>query len=484
MKKYVMLNHFSWLIMKKMFRAINAVVFSVLLVTANVYALPARLDVLFVLDNSGTMKSNDPEFMTRRSVLKLTKAFTQDTRVGVVVFDVKADFAMPLTSVANTDFENEVKNSLRRLSYTGKYTNIPIAIERAVYDLKLHGRKDAEKVVIFMTDGFIDSGNAKKDIGLATWLKEDLTLEAKNAGIRIFSLAFTEEADFELIQTLSVKTGGGYYRAGKMEDLEKVFDAIQQAILFPPVNTHSIVEKDGFLMELIGGAFAIIIISGIAVIFLRAKGNKKDINPNSNNQPKLPEAMLLDVESITGKNEILLTKKEITIGRAVDGVKPSVDIAIPQNTISALHASIEYRDNSFFITDRRSTNKTYLNNQPLTPDAPKKLKSGDLVTFDKFKFKFIVKEQIGSGGTVFQPGTAGGTIIRQSGISPDPKPEPGVIGDQGPVDEEGTHVKPGVCSTHPSYKATEVCPVCKKGFCAECMVEKSGQRICRQCAGD
>lgn len=133
MKKYVILNQFSCLIMKKMFRAINAVVFSVLLVTANVYALPARLDVLFVLDNSGTMKSNDPEFMTRRSVLKLTKAFTQDTRVGVVVFDVKADFAMPLTSVANPDFENEVKNSLRRLSYTGKYTNIPIAIERAVY---------------------------------------------------------------------------------------------------------------------------------------------------------------------------------------------------------------------------------------------------------------------------------------------------------------------------------------------------------------
>jgi Mg-chelatase subunit ChlD len=297
--------------MKKMFRAINAVVFSVLLVTANVYALPARLDVLFVLDNSGTMKSNDPEFMTRRSVLKLTRAFSQDSRVGVVVFDSKADFAMPLTSLANPDFENAVKNSLRRLSYTGKYTNYPIAIERAVYDLKLHGRKDAEKVVIFMTDGFIDSGNAKKNIGLATWLKEELTLEAKNAGIRIFSLVFTEEADFELIQTLSVKTGGGYYRAGKMEDLEKVFDAIQQAILLPPVKTQSLVEKDGFLMELIGSAFAIIIISGIAVIFLRAKGNKKEINPNSNNQPKLPEAMLPDEESITGKNKILLTKKEI-----------------------------------------------------------------------------------------------------------------------------------------------------------------------------
>jgi len=468
-------------------KAVIAFVFSVLFITANVYALPERVDILFVLDNSGSMKKNDPELMTHQSVLKLTKALKQDSRVGVVVFDVKADFAMPLTSVANPDFETDVKNSLRRLNYNGKYTNIPIAIEKAVYDLKQHGRKDTEKVIIFMTDGFIDSGNAKKDAELAKWLKEDLTVEAKNAGIKIFSLAFTEEADFELIQTLALKTGGGYFRAGKMEDLEKVFDAIQQAILLPPGKTQPIVEKDGFPMEWVGGAFTIVVILGIVVISLRSKGNKKEIHQNptvdKNKQPKLPEAILRDMESITGKNEILLTKREITIGRAVDGVKPSVDIAIPQNTISALHASIEYRDNSFIITDRRSTNKTYLNNQPLSPDAPKKMKSGDFVTFDKYKFQFIVTEEIGSGGTVFQPGTAGGTIIRPSGILHEPKPEPGDIG-HGQGDEEETHVKPGVCEIHHSYKATEICPVCKKGFCVECMVEKNGQMMCRQCAGD
>ncbi len=486
-KQQVILNVFRWLKIKKMYGGVNVVVFSVLFLTSNVYALPARLDIIFVLDNSGSMKQNDPELMTHQSVLKLTKALNQDSRVGVVVFDVKADFAMPLTSVANPDFEKDVKNSLSRLNYNGKYTNIPKALERAVYDLKQHGRKDAEKVIIFMTDGFIDSGNAKKDVELAKWLKEDLAVEAKNAGIKIFSLAFTEEADFELIQTLAVKTGGGYFRAGKMEDLEKVFDAIQQAILYPPAKTQPIVEKDGLPMEWVGGAVAIVILLGIVVISLRSKGNKKEIHQtpsvNSNKQQKLPDAILRDIESITGKKEIVLSKSEITIGRAVDGVKPSVDIAIPQNTVSALHASIEFRDNTFFITDRRSTNKTYLNNQPLSSDVARKLKSGDHVTFDKYKFQFIVKEQISSGGTVFQPGTAGGTIIRPSGILHEPKPEPGDIG-HGQKDEEGTHVKPGVCEIHHSYKATEICPVCKKGFCAECMVEKNGQRICRQCADD
>ncbi|NMW20430.1 MAG: VWA domain-containing protein [Chlorobiaceae bacterium] len=467
-------------------KAFIAFVFAVLFINANVYALPARLDILFVLDNSGSMKKNDPELMTHQSVLKLTKTLIQDSRVGVVVFDVKADFAMPLTSVANPDFEKDVKNSLRRLNYNGKYTNIPKALERAVYDLKQHGRKDADKVIIFMTDGFIDSGNAKKDVELAKWLKEDLTAEAKNAGIKIFSLAFTEEADFELIQTLAVKTGGGYFRAGKMEDLEKVFDAIQQAILLPQ-KTQPIVEKDGLPMEWVGGTFAIAVILGIVVISLRSKGNKKEIHQtpsvNSNMQPKLPEAILRDIESITGKKEIVLSKSEITIGRAVDGVKPSVDVAIPQNTVSALHALIEYRDKTFFITDRRSTNKTYLNNQPIASDVARKLKSGDFVTFDKYKFQFIVKEQISSGGTVFQPGTAGGTIIRPLGTSSDLKPEPVVTG-HGQEDEEGTHVKPGVCEIHHSYKATEICPVCKKGFCTECMVEKNGQKMCRQCADD
>jgi hypothetical protein len=325
-----------------------------------------------------------------------------------------------------------------------------------------------------------------------------------------------------LIQSLAVKTGGGYYRAVKKEDLQNVFSNIQQAILAPrtktaaPTTAEPKEEKEGFSKGLLIVAVVGLIVLGIVVIIVISKGRKKeiyDIKPGpvgvpDKKQPAVPDAILEDMGSVTGKKELRLSKREMTIGRAVDDGKPAVDVAIPQNTVSALHAVIEYRDNSFFVTDRRSSNKTYLNNQVLVSDVAQRLKSGDIITFDKYKFRFIIKEQTGRSGTVLRPAAAGGTILRPQGspepkaqqpvqaekvgsgqLPPEPKPqqpEPASAPEPNPPvkddDEGGTHLKPKFCEIHPSFKATEFCPVCKKGYCTECMVEKDGKRICSKCA--
>ena len=470
----------------------------------------SQQDLLFVLDNSGSMKTHDPEFMTRTAVSDLVEGLSTDARVGIVIFDTKAAYAMPLASIEEEEFRNTVLASLNQLTYQGKDTNIPIAIEKALYELRENGREDATKSIIFMTDGFIDTGDTDKDNKLGEWLKNELTVEAKKSGIRIYSLAFTEDADFELIQTLAVKTGGSYYRAGNIGDLEKVFENIIQAVLAPqPEETAKVQEKtttivkevvttrkEGLSREVLIAAIVIVglIILGIVAITMRSRGgnNKPYKNNSSGNgmgdQPDMPDAILEDLGSITDQNEIPINKKEMTIGRVSDDGETSVDIAIPQNTVSALHASIEFRDNSFYITDRRSTNKTYLNNDLLAPDVPKRLKSGDIVAFDKYTFKFIVREQTRETGTVLRPGAIGGTVMRQQGDEAAPAPEPPVGGGgdlpdkrEAEDDDDATQVK-GACEIHESFKATDVCPVCKKNFCNECMVEKDGKRICVQCA--
>lgn len=484
--------------MKTIYSAVAVFFLTMLLFSSEIHALTPQLDILFVLDNSGTMIKHDPEFLTHKVAANFIQGLSKDSRVGFIIFDVKADLEMPLTSLATTDLEKSVANTLRKLSYNGKYTNIPMAIEKAIYELKQNGRKDAKKLIIFMTDGYIDTGNAKKDGELGKWLKDDLTLDAKNAGIRIFSLAFSEEADFELIQTLAVKTEGGYYRALTEKDLQTVFSSIQQTILTlqkkAETKVEPKVEKEDFSRGLPLVAVVGLIVLGVVVIIVISRGRRKDIHDFNlehvadKKQPAMPDAILEDMESTTGKKEIQVSKREITIGRAVDDGNPSVDIAIPQNTVSALHAIIEYRDNTFFVTDRRSKNKTYLNNQALSSDVAQRLKSGDVIAFDKYKFRFIIKEQTGMSGTVLRPAAAGGTIIRPQVLSPEsnalqPAPDASPL-QRAPADndEEGTHVKPDVCEIHPSYKATEICPVCKKGYCTECMVEKDGRKICRKCA--
>ena len=54
-------------------------------------ALPQPVDVVFVLDNSGSMKANDPEFLTRRAVSNFVDALAADAtlhgRVALVLFD-------------------------------------------------------------------------------------------------------------------------------------------------------------------------------------------------------------------------------------------------------------------------------------------------------------------------------------------------------------------------------------------------------------
>ena len=65
------------------------------------------------------------------------------------------------------------------------------------------------------------------------WMREELAADAADSGIRMFSIAFTENADFFLIQSLAKRTGGEYFRALTPDDLAGVFGSVQAALVAP-----------------------------------------------------------------------------------------------------------------------------------------------------------------------------------------------------------------------------------------------------------
>ncbi|MBA3037300.1 MAG: VWA domain-containing protein, partial [Desulfobacterium sp.] len=87
--------------MKTTYSAIAIFFLTILFFFSSSFALSSKSDILFVLDNSGSMKKNDPEFLTRKAVTNLIEGLNKDSRVGFVIFDNKADLAMPLTSIVN-----------------------------------------------------------------------------------------------------------------------------------------------------------------------------------------------------------------------------------------------------------------------------------------------------------------------------------------------------------------------------------------------
>jgi len=392
----------------------------------------AELDIVFVLDNSGSMRNNDPNFITREVVTNFVSDLGERARLGMVIFDENAELIEPLTSLDNSEIRASFLKGLDLIDFRGKFTNSPAGIERAVYELKTNGRRDAEKIIIFLTDGIVDTGNKNQDLEKENWLKEDLTQDSKNAGIRIFGIAFTDNADFRLIQTLAVRTGGEYFRVFEVGDLQVVFTKIKGIIAkAPPTKTDvSLAEAKPVAPALQKGpeekqtqarpAMAskeynwlflalsgLVVVMGLAVLVQVAR-RKKAHSPGPitakgtagsilDSGPPMPQAVLIDVgKAVSPESLTLPLKKDVLrIGRDKGN-----DIIISRETVSSFHATIQYKDGYFYLEDLRSTNGTRLNNDKLRHNEPVRLKSGDRIDFSIHEFRFLIPDQTPLGETV------------------------------------------------------------------------------------
>lgn len=391
----------------------------------------AELDIVFVLDNSGSMRNNDPNFITKEVVTNFLGGLGERSHLGMVIFDETATLVVPLTSLANAEVRTRFLESLDVINFKGKFTNSPAGIERAIYELKTNGRQDTNKIIIFLTDGIVDTGNKSQDLEKENWLKEDLTRESKNAGIRIFGIAFTDDADFRLIQTLAIRTDGEYFRVFEVADLQEVFARIKRIIAKPsiqetivstaktnrvaPIEPQEVSAKQRQVLpemakkqrsSLVVILSGVIVLLALIVLLVMRKRKTQVAQPTTDQrtggrilaaEPRLPQAVLIDVgQAISTESLTLpLNKDTLRIGRDVGN-----DIVIARKTISSFHATIEYKGGYFYIEDLRSTNGTRLNDDKLRHNEPVRLKSGDKIDFSIHEFRFLIPDQTPLGETV------------------------------------------------------------------------------------
>jgi len=392
------------------------------------------VDVIFALDNSGSMMKNDPDFITRTVVINFLEGLDEGVRVGMVIFDTDANLVQPLTGITTAESAESFLDGLDMITYKGQFTNTPAGVERAVYELKTNGRGQAEKVVILLTDGIVDTGNKDQDLESEKWLKETLTLECKRQGIRIFGIAFTEQADFRLMQTLAVTTEGEYFRAFTAEEVASVFQTINDIISKPataepmsppqtpvaeppqaeeaaqPAAPVELAEdtdapKGNTLFPVL---LVIVILAALVLAYFGFRRKKKtimikpdtqlDMAPLSKqNERSMDQAELIDTENIISTKSITLPldRKSVSIGR-----DPSNDIVIPRESISSLHATIDYKNGYYYLEDLRSTNGTRLNDKSIKENNSVRLKSGDKIHFAIYEFRFLMHDLAPYGETV------------------------------------------------------------------------------------
>lgn len=85
------------------------------------------------------------------------------------------------------------------------------------------------------------------------------------------------------------------------------------------------------------------------------------------------------------KNRSINIKTVITIGRDEKN-----DISIEDDPlVSRRHAIIEKEGENFYLTDKGSTNGTYLNNNPIPPKTRIMIKTGDVIQVGKTKLNIL-----------------------------------------------------------------------------------------------
>jgi len=415
--------------MKNTFTSLAVLIFMLL---CSCFAIASNVpkDIVLMIDNSGSMKKGDPQFMTRDALVEFVEKLSADiesTQVAVLIFDHRINLPVPLTTVSEAT-KKEILLSIDNIDYRGKLTDIPAAMERAIYELKTRGQAGSRKSIIFITDGIVDTGDASRDIDRTRWLREDLSEEAVKHGIKIFGIAFTDSADFELIQSLAYQTKSQYFRAYLPEDISGVFSKIHRHIMTaksvrsdpgsPPLPlppqisdappkpeidkspiyvteapepTPPPVKAEKKTMP----AIVLIVLAVIifAALFILIQYRRKASIPSTASEAVfekqdeyLPEASLRDVNGFTGQGEFQISKKVTKVGR-IGRINHYV---IDQETISRQHAIIEYKNFSFWIVDQGSSNGTFVNGTRIVDQT--RLNHGDKISFDTYEFEFVMPE--------------------------------------------------------------------------------------------
>ncbi|MGI6366372.1 MAG: VWA domain-containing protein [Bacillota bacterium] len=175
------------------------------------------LDIVFVLDSSGSMSGNDPQGYRKTAAKSFVDALIPGDRGAVVTFSSSAALRQGLTS----DFE-AVKAGIDQ-AYASGGTNIGAGISIAINELINKSTVDRIKVIILLSDG---DGS----------YNHSLTAQAQANDIVIYTIGLGNRVNTSLLKSIAQGTGGMYFPVSSSSQLPDVFSRIEE-IITEPIDT-------------------------------------------------------------------------------------------------------------------------------------------------------------------------------------------------------------------------------------------------------
>lgn len=176
----------------------------------------SNVDIVFAIDQSGSMSSNDPQHYRILAAQRFLEQMKEDSyRAGILAFEDTATVKADLTN--DTKKLNKVLESMKTF---GGGTNLYNAIMGSVKMFKDNNRR---KIVILLTDGY--GGNPVPKA----------TDECNKNNVVVNTIALGSSTDADVLKNIASYTKGGYFfinnsRSMTKEDVEKQINLIYEKL--------------------------------------------------------------------------------------------------------------------------------------------------------------------------------------------------------------------------------------------------------------
>jgi Ca-activated chloride channel family protein len=171
------------------------------------------LNLVLVLDKSGSMADADKMSYLKDSLLILLDELHEEDIIAIVVYDDYAEVLLPAQTIGDGEAIRAAIDGLRPGGATNLHGGLMLGYEEAsrFYDPDLNNR------IILLTDGIANRGETVPER-----IARD-SLEYNQQGIFLSTIGLGFEFNDELLSTLAEQGKGNYHFVGDAEDMEKVF---------------------------------------------------------------------------------------------------------------------------------------------------------------------------------------------------------------------------------------------------------------------
>lgn len=196
--------------------------------------------VVFLLDTSGSMQTNDPKEYALDGIAQLIYTLPTNYEVGFVAYNTEISASQPLVG---NERREQIMKAADRVVYNG-YSNAGAGLEEAVNILE--ESQAVEKHIVLLSDGELLLANEEQTRASGESYQRAVNT-AKEAGIAIHVIGLGEEMEDRTnsIFQAAAHTGGGSWYTPKALEIQSAIEAILTDKLGIKQVTAAIVETNG-----------------------------------------------------------------------------------------------------------------------------------------------------------------------------------------------------------------------------------------------